>query len=88
MIEFNKYLDKYGYPKKFTPNNKVNIKYEDKIFLLSKVKRRLDICLKLFSFEFIDGYYHDQIHESYHYDKVRSVNIFNIFKLKINLKLI
>jgi len=86
MIKYNNYLDSYGFPKVPTPNNEIKIKYTNKVFLFARFRRKFDICLKLFSFDLINGYYHDHILESYYYDKLRTVIFFKKFNFKINLK--
>ena len=87
MIKFNKNLDRYGFPKNSTPNNKIQIKYENKIFLFSKFKRRFDLSLKLFSFNLIDQYYHDYILDNFYYSEINNFKIFEKFSFKINLKI-
>lgn len=87
-MEYSYYLDKYGFPKVPTPNNEIKIKYTNKVFLFAKFRRKFDICLKLFSFDVINGYYHDHILESYYYDKLRTVIFFEKIKFKINFKVL
>ena len=88
MIKYKRYLDQYGFPIKKTENYTIKKKYESKIFLFSKLKRKFDICLKLPSFELIDKYYGDKFLESYHLDKLRKISLFKIINIKINFKLL
>ena len=88
MIKYKRYLDQYGFPIKKTENYTIKKKYESKIFLFSKLKRKFDICLKLPSFELIDKYYGDKFLESYHLDSLRKISLFKIINIKINFKLL
>ena len=88
MIKYKRYLDQYGFPIKKIENYTIKKKYESKIFLFSKLKRKFDICLKLPSFELIDKYYGDKFSESYHLDKLRTISLFKIINIKINFKLL
>jgi len=88
MIKYKRYLDQYGYPIKKTENYTIKKKYESKIFLFSKLKRKFDICLKLPSFELIDKYYGDKFLESHYLDNLRTISLFKIINIKINFKLL
>ena len=88
MIKYKKYLDQFGWPIKTLPNFKIKKKYESKIFLFSKLKRKFDICLKIPSFDLIDRYYGDKLLENYHLDKLRKVSLFRIINIRINFKLL
>lgn len=83
---FTKYLDKFGFPLKPTPDNKISIKFEKKIYLFSKFMRKFDVCCKLPSFDFIDRYYHDSFLEKFYYNQISTFTFFKIFKFRINLR--
>lgn len=87
MKVYRNKLDKFGYPQKKTPNNKVIIKYEKKIFFFSSLKRKFNLCFKVPSFTIIDQYYHDNILTAFYYNKIREINFFG-FSIFVNLKLI
>ena len=88
MTKFTKYLDKFGFPLKSTPDNKISIIFEKKIFLFSKFIRRFDICFKLPSFDFIDRYYHDHLLDKFYYNQKSNFYFLNIFKFHLNLKIL
>ena len=87
MIEFQKYLNQFGWPKRSTPDNKITIKYQKKIFLFSKFVRIFNLPLKFNSFELIERFYHDKfLSNSYHY---KGIFIFyNKIKINLNLRLL
>ena len=85
MQEFKNYLDKFGYPVKLTPNHKITIKYQKKIFLFSKFKRKFDLPLKLFSFKLIDRFYHDKFLSNCYYYNQETIRLFGKFRISINL---
>ena len=88
MIKYKKYLDQFGWPIKTLPNFKIKKKYEPKIFLFSKLKRKFDVCLKIPSFELIDRYYGDNFFGSYYLDNLRKISLFKIINIQINFKLL
>ena len=87
MIKYKKYLDQFGWPIKTTPNFKIKKKYESKIFFFSKLKRKFDICLKIPSFELIDGYYGDNFLGSHYLDNLRKISLFKTMNIQINFEL-
>jgi len=88
MIKYKKYLDQFGFPIKKTKNYTIKIKYESKIFLFSKLKRKFDICLKIPSFGLIDNYYGDKLLENFYLDNLRKINLFKIVSIRINFKIL
>ena len=88
MIKYKKYLDQFGFPIKKTENYTIKKKYESRIFLFSKLKRKFDICLKIPSFELIDSYYGDKLLENFHLDNLRKISLFKIFNIRVNFKLL
>ena len=71
-MSYLKYLDTHGFPIRKTPNNKIRLLKQNKIFLFSKFKRRFDLCLSLPNFDLIKSFYHDKILDDYYFDKLRS----------------
>ena len=69
-MRYLKYLDIHGFPVKKTPNNKIKLLKQEKIYLFSKFKRRFDICLSLPTFDLIKNFYNDKILEEYYLDKL------------------
>lgn len=88
MVKYKKYLDQFGFPIKKTENYTIKKKYESKIFLFSKLKRKFDICLKLPSFELIDRYYGDKLIENFHIENLRRINLIKNINLRVNFKLL
>ena len=85
-MSYLKYLDIHGFPIRKTPNYKIRLLKQDKIFLFSKFKRRFDLCLSLPNFDLIKSFYHDKILDEYYFDKLRTVKIF--LPIKINLRIL
>lgn len=85
-MRYLKYLDIHGFPVKKTPNNKIKLLKQEKIYLFSKFKRRFDICLSLPTFDLIKNFYNDKILEEYYLDKLRTIKFF--FSFKIHFKLL
>tara|TARA_X000000950_G_scaffold283608_1_gene384821 strand:- start:2215 stop:3285 length:1071 start_codon:yes stop_codon:yes gene_type:complete len=85
-MRYLKYLDIHGFPIKKTPNNKIKLLKQEKIYLFSKFKRRFDVCFSLPTFDLIKNFYNDEILEEYYLDKLRTVKLF--FSFKIHLKLL
>lgn len=88
MIDYKKYLDRFGFPLKKTPDHNIKHFFEKRVFLFSSFKRKFDICLKLPSFDIIEYYYEDNIFGKYYLDKIKTINFFNLFNLSINFKLL
>ena len=88
MQEFQKYLNQFGWPKRSTPDNKITIKYQKKIFLFSKFVRNLNLPLKINSFELIERFYHDNLLSNYYYHNQGIFIFFNKMKISLNLRLL
>ena len=78
-MRYLKYLDIHGFPIRKTPDNKIKLLKQEKIFLFSKFKRRFDICLILPSFDLIKNFYQDRLLEEYYVDKIRTIKILFTF---------
>ena len=87
MIDYKKNLDRFGFPLKKTPGHSIRYFFEKRVFLFSSFKRKFDICLKLPSFNLIENYYQDNTFGKYYLDKIRTINFFNLFDLRIIFKL-
>jgi hypothetical protein len=84
MNYFN-FLDVHGFPIKQTPNNKIKLLKQKRVFLFSKFIRRFDICLILPSFDLIKNFYQDKILNEYYLDKLRIIKLFFSFKISFKL---
>ena len=84
-MNYSRFLDIHGFPIRKTPNNKIKLLQEKRVFLLSKFIRRFDICFILTSFDLIKNFYHDKILSKYYLDKIRTIKIFFSFKICFKL---